>query len=425
MCIGRAREPRPEDRHRPRLPALFLVVGPLLRGEGHVPSDDVARRLPKTDEEDELLKPAIADLLRTIPETWAEYDPERLTHVQTNALILLTAAGMVERRGWLRFIIANHPTCLEVRLQATGERGFAKALKKAIAFEYATWGDVLRAWRDSEAGHVSPIHTEALKPQEWRLTDQGVIARSHLDDPSPDVFDFVLKRGFFGPGYWCRVAVSNPQRVEENYRLIAKEVKSHRTDWTQLPRPPVIGDGCVLAIRKVEQSGGVHSVNVANWAEGGEVFATAFEKILRPLLEAMEKAAQRPAQAEHGATKWATRKAKPQKHAQSRGKELVISALLEHHQYDNGSVGNWNTIGVSKLAAKIGVGKSTVSRVMKKLFRGGYEAYKQACYNGTLPDLLTRLADPDVFIQKLAERLNSQGRMKLWGQRHDPDLDME
>ena len=61
----------------------------------------MAERLPRTDAEADLLKRAIAELLRTIPETWADFDLDRLTVIQDNALFLLTAAGMVERRGWL------------------------------------------------------------------------------------------------------------------------------------------------------------------------------------------------------------------------------------------------------------------------------------------------------------------------------------
>jgi len=99
-------------------------LGPTRTTKGEI----MAERLPQTDAEASLLKAAIAELLRTIPETWAEFDFDRLTVIQNNALFLLTAAGLVERRGWLRSTIANHPTAFEVRFQATGEGGFAKAI---------------------------------------------------------------------------------------------------------------------------------------------------------------------------------------------------------------------------------------------------------------------------------------------------------
>ena len=162
------------------------------------------------------LKPAIAELLRTIPETWAEFDLDRLTVIQDNALFLLTAAGMVERRGWLRSTIVNHPTAFEVRFKATGEGGFAKAIEQAAATEYETWKEAWRTWKTGETKDVSPFRIEAMKPQEWRLTDQGILARGELDGTkhvmgSDATFDFIFKRGFFGPGYWSRLAASNPK----------------------------------------------------------------------------------------------------------------------------------------------------------------------------------------------------------------------
>jgi hypothetical protein len=81
----------------------FLAAGSTRTTKGEI----MAERLPRTDAEASLLKAAIAELLRTIPETWAEFDLDRLTVIHNNALFLLTAAGLVERRGWLRSTIAN------------------------------------------------------------------------------------------------------------------------------------------------------------------------------------------------------------------------------------------------------------------------------------------------------------------------------
>jgi len=88
-------------------------------------SDDenVSARLPTSDMEADALKPSIAELLQSIPATWAEFDLDKLTARQSISLFLLTAAGMVERRGRIRTTIANHPTCFELRFQATGEAG--------------------------------------------------------------------------------------------------------------------------------------------------------------------------------------------------------------------------------------------------------------------------------------------------------------
>jgi hypothetical protein len=168
-------------------------------------TDNVSESLSRSEAETELLKTAIAELLRTIPKSWAEFNLDALTAIEGNALFLLTAAGMVERRGWFRSKIANHPTCFEVRFQATGEGGFANALEHATVVEYATWGSALRDWKAGEMRDVSPFRIEMMKPQEWRLTKEGGLALGDLNgtnlDASPaDVFDFVFKQGRFGPG---------------------------------------------------------------------------------------------------------------------------------------------------------------------------------------------------------------------------------
>ncbi len=239
--------------------------------------------------EADLLKPAIAELLRTIPESWAEFDLDRLTVIQDNALFLLTAAGMVERRGWLRSTIANHPTAFEVRFQATGEGGFAKAMEQAVAAEYETWKETWRKWKVGETKDVSPFRTEAMKPQEWRLTDQGVVVRGDLGDTNrgtdPDAtFDFIFKRGFYGPGYWCRLAQSAPQKIDR--AIIEEQSRNAGQDWTDLPRPPLSGSGLLVEIRKVEKPAASQAVQLMNWGEGAEAFAAAFEKMFETVSKA-------------------------------------------------------------------------------------------------------------------------------------------
>jgi len=46
---------------------------------------------------DEMLEPAIAGLLRRIPDKWQAYRPDDLTLTQSQAIILLTAAGSGRR----------------------------------------------------------------------------------------------------------------------------------------------------------------------------------------------------------------------------------------------------------------------------------------------------------------------------------------
>jgi hypothetical protein len=256
--------------------------------------DNVSGRLPKTEAEAALLRPAIRKLLRTIPETWAEFDLDGLTAVEDNALFCLVAAGMVGRRGWYRTSILNHPTCFEVRFQATGEGGFAQAIEQAIAAEYATWGDAWRAWKAGETRDASPFLVQIIAPQEWRLTNQGVIARGDLDGTNPDadsdtVFDYVLKRGFYGPGYWLRLCYSDPAKAAASRATIENQRKHTGQDWTKLPRPPVFGSGRAVELRTIQKPADDHSVNVANWSDGANAFAAAFGSLFESAFAALSK----------------------------------------------------------------------------------------------------------------------------------------
>ncbi len=250
--------------------------------------ENVSERLPQTDDETELLKLAIAELLRTIPETWAEFNHDALTAIQANALFLLTAAGMVERRGWIRATIANHPACFELRFQATGEGGFAKVMETATALQFESWADAWRTWRAGPAGNRSPVHAEGILPQEWRLTGQGIVARGDLanDAQSVTVFDFVLKRGFFGPGFWLRKQLNGRATTDDEKRTIARHLAAG-DDLARLPRPAVGGEGRLVEVRKLDQPTAAKVVNLGNWPEGADNFAEAFGKMLGPMFEGL------------------------------------------------------------------------------------------------------------------------------------------
>ena len=146
----------------------------------------------------ELLEPVLAELLGRIPDTWQTYRPDHLTEIQAQGLFLLTAAGMVQRRERLRLGMANQPLVAEATLEATGEYGMVEALEPLAAHLWSDWREAFRAWTDGETRDVSPFYCERLGPAEWRLTDQGVLARQDLvAGQSRRVFDFVLGLGFF------------------------------------------------------------------------------------------------------------------------------------------------------------------------------------------------------------------------------------
>jgi hypothetical protein len=175
-------------------------------------------------DEAERLKPAIAELLRTIPETWAECNLDSLPPIQTSAFCLLLAAGMVERRGWARPTIANHPAA---------EGGFARVVEAAVG-------------RAGEADNRPAIHAAA--PLEWRLTADGTLARNLLgsETQAAVVFDFVLKlrnQPFSVPGCWIRIADDK----EQGRHLAAND------GLATPPWPDVVGEGRLFAVRKLLQ----------------------------------------------------------------------------------------------------------------------------------------------------------------------------
>ncbi len=65
------------------------------------------------------LAQSIESLLRTIPERWHDFDHDDLTANEQQALFLLVAAGLVERRFGLRLEMAGRGEVIEAILAAT------------------------------------------------------------------------------------------------------------------------------------------------------------------------------------------------------------------------------------------------------------------------------------------------------------------
>jgi len=215
----------------------------------------------------DLLQDAVAALLHRIPERWAEYDADALTATESQALFLLVAAGMVERRIRLRARLHNHPVAVEATITATGEYGFAEAMEPVLASMWGEWKDAYHAWRTGETRGALLSVTEHLKPDEWRLTDQGALARADLDGGHAErALDFVLRRGFF----------------DGQPRLILEPGRERVS-----PREAVRGYGQLVTMRKVQaDAASPPAVNVGNWKEGADAFAAAFEPVVKAVFEA-------------------------------------------------------------------------------------------------------------------------------------------
>ena len=260
-----------------KLRAVVMASLGLTNGTGLVASIYLSRRRPSRPDEEggsmadaasnepnpitaspEMLIPAIAELLRRIPDTWQTYRPDDLTATQSQALYLVVGAGLVERRSRLRLRMLNQPGAVECTFTATGEYGLVEALEKVCAAMSEEWEGAYVNWQQGETGHGSPFHAESLEPSEWRLTDQGAVARKSLADGEQDiVFDFVLKRGFFDG----RPRLMPDGRISQ--------------------RKPVRGAGALVRMEKVKIDAAVTgTVNIGNWGKDDATFADALTRVL-------------------------------------------------------------------------------------------------------------------------------------------------
>jgi hypothetical protein len=163
------------------------------------PHENVSAMLPKSPEEERIVASALKKLLETVPERWKEFSYDELTATEQRALFLLVAAGMVERRVRFRIRLLNRPGGLEAVIGATGECGMVEAMDKLLPRLWDEWQKAWLEWKAGEQIGSSPFHFERLTPDHWRLTDQGVLAASDLQQKKTRdvVLDFVLRRNFF------------------------------------------------------------------------------------------------------------------------------------------------------------------------------------------------------------------------------------
>jgi hypothetical protein len=327
-----------------------------------IPNENVSDRLPQTDDEIELLKPAIAWLLGTIPESWAEYEYDALTDAQGRALFLLVAAGMVERRIRYRLSMVGHPVSIEATLTATGEYGFLSAVRPIVAKTWSLWADHWRQWNAGESRNLPPFHCSPSKPDEWRLTDQGVLARNDIHSNSQTVFDFVLKRGWYD-GQACRLP-----------------------DGRLSQRLPVCGRGALESLTERPADSASTGVNIANWNAGARAFADAFAAQFADAFAAQFAAMQDKTDADKGQPAEPAGDSTPTKAKRStergEGRAKLVAALTKHHQYADGGCLNLEPIGNNELARLAGVSESTASGFFNKQF-DGHTKYRVICADAT------------------------------------------
>lgn len=190
---------------------------------------------------------AVLHCLQRVEEDWRAFDPERLTAFQERAVRHLTMAGLIERKVTLNLLISGEPAVIEATITFTGEVGLAKAIEFVLADLWPVW----RSQSDAANDAVRRVRCERLGHEEWRLTEEGVLARADIAaGRERGVVDFVLRRGLF-----------------DGQAAGLPDGRSHR-------RVAVEGHGSLIRIRRVaDETPG--RATVADWEVGAVAIAQA------------------------------------------------------------------------------------------------------------------------------------------------------
>ncbi len=158
------------------------------------------RRLPATDSNgkpatvDEL-DTAILALLARLPLTWSPLDVDRLSAVEQEALRLLTAGGMVERRFSFRLRLIGHADAVEATVTATGAGGLAEAFEPVLKAAWQAWAGEYLKGRAGAPQDQPTFHCERIGAEEARLTADGQQARADIEaGKARTVLDFLHRR---------------------------------------------------------------------------------------------------------------------------------------------------------------------------------------------------------------------------------------
>lgn len=165
----------------------------------------------------------ILELLRHAPRRWTPLESDTLTADQEQALKLLTAAGLIERRFAIRLSLIGHPTRLKVTATATGEHGIAEAMAPVLQKAWDLWSEF---YRDGEAGPPEErprFFCEKTAPESWRLSQQGALALADLEAGEQQrVLDFVHRR----PPVFAGRVVPGEGRAERIEQTDEKQTQS-------------------------------------------------------------------------------------------------------------------------------------------------------------------------------------------------------
>ena len=147
------------------------------------------------------LDQAIFKLVRKIPLRWKQLNSDSLTTTEQEALKLLTAAGLVERRFTFRLSLIGHPVNIEATITATGEYGLIEGMKPVVKAAWEAWADSYLKGKAGAEQDKPVFHCERAGPEQARLTDQGELSKKDIIAGNTKVvLDFVHRRTavFFG-----------------------------------------------------------------------------------------------------------------------------------------------------------------------------------------------------------------------------------
>jgi len=211
------------------------------------------------------LDDAVASLLRSIPERWADFDHDALSRTEQQDLFLLVAAGLVERRIGVRGEFAGQAPAIEFTIDATGEYGVVEALDPVVAEMWTKWGPAFEAWRASDAKDSTPFRFTRTGLDRWRLTEQGVLARGDLDIQAPSE--------------GAAAFVGSYQRTIEFVTRTGHQAN----------RPNVRGEGRLVEMRTPEVDGEAKPTPAPVSLANSEELAAAFRDALLPeIVEALQ-----------------------------------------------------------------------------------------------------------------------------------------
>jgi len=141
------------------------------------------------------LDQAILALLARLPLRWEAIDLDGLTAIEQEALKLLVAGGMVERRFSIRVSLIGQPECVEATLTATGECGFAEGFEPVLKAAWQAWAREYLKGRAGAPQDQPTFHCESIGPQEARLTTDGQQARADIEaGKARTALDFLHRR---------------------------------------------------------------------------------------------------------------------------------------------------------------------------------------------------------------------------------------